>query len=241
MNKKIFLAGVTLFFLIGVLTAQYIDSTMNIYRDHFAPEKVHIQTDRLIYKKGETIFYKAYLLASNDLAVSSKTLYIDWYDEAGKLLLQTEAPLFISSAKGSFDIPQNYTGTQLCVKAYTRWMLNFDTTFIYSRTFIIHQKKNEIAFKDNEVAQPVNNTQVQIYPEGGFSVADLTNRIAFKAEDQWGNPVYIKGIIKNSNGRLLDSFVSVHDGMGLFSLLMQKGKPIFLIGWMHKAIQEVKK
>ncbi|MFX4589141.1 hypothetical protein ABTB15_19365, partial [Acinetobacter baumannii] len=44
--------------------------------------------------------------------------------------------------------------------------------------------------------------------------AGISGRVAFKAEDQFGHPVYVKGAIKNKNNQLIDSFAAVHDGMG---------------------------
>ncbi len=231
MVKNLFLISL-LFFMVNALVAQQMDSTMNIYREHYASEKIHIQTDRAVYRRGETIFYKAYLLSNSDLSTLSKTLYTDWYDESGNLLQQTEAPIFIAGAKGSFDIPENYAGNQLNLISYTKWMLNFDTAFIYNRTINIYRPKNKTSLKDNETTQSLK-PYVQLYPEGGFSVAGLNNTIAFKATDQSGVPVNIKGIITNSKGNLVDSFISVHNGMGEFSMVIEKGETYFF-NWVDE-------
>jgi hypothetical protein len=57
-----------------------------------------------------------------DLAPSelSKNLYIDWFDEYGKLLKRTIAPVINATASGDFTIPQNYNGSRLQVMAYTK-------------------------------------------------------------------------------------------------------------------------
>lgn len=172
MIKKIFLFAVTLLCFANLLSAQQVNSMMNIYNDRFSPEKIHVQTDRTIYKKGEPIFYKAYVLSNKALSVSSNTLYTDWYDDAGKLLKQDEAPILLAGAKGSFNVPPLYTGTALHLVCYTKWMLNFDTAFIYRRSINIHQINNNQASLNNKESTPLK-TQVTFYPEGGFSVADL--------------------------------------------------------------------
>lgn len=218
---------ITLLLFTDLLCAQQTESTMKIYNELFSPEKVHIQTDRSMYAGGETIFYKAYVLNNGYPSTLSKTLYTDWYDATGKLIQQTEAPLLIAGAKGSFDIPKNYTGTTLQLKAYTKWMLNFDSAFIYSRTIAVYQIKNAATESKATLAKAINGIQVQLYPEGGFSVAGLTNNIAFKATDQYGRPVNIQGTITGSKGNILDSFATVHDGMGVFSLLLKKDETFF--------------
>ncbi|MCW3120049.1 MAG: hypothetical protein JWM28_4131 [Chitinophagaceae bacterium] len=209
------------------LAAQQIDAAMRNYAEHFVPEKVHLQFDRSVYNKGETIYYKAYLLEDHDLSSLSKNFYVDWYDEAGKIVQQTEAPLLLSSAKGSFSVPQNYEGKVIYLKAYTKWMLNFDTAFIYSRSIAIWQRAIKKEGFDNNMSKSSSSTPVQLYPEGGFAVAGLINRFAFKAVDPLGYPVEVKGFIKNSKGQLLDSVATLHDGMGIFSLLTEPGQNYF--------------
>jgi len=212
----------------NIISAQQVDSVLNEYADRFAQEKVHIHFDRSVYNKDETIYYKVYLLDENNASSLSKNLYVDWYDPSGKLLRQTVAPIFLSGAKGSFEIPSNYTANEIYVKAYTKWMLNFDTAFIYNRIITIHQPVDNKKGGNESNTALSYSTRVQLYPEGGFAVAGLTNKFAFKATDQFANPVRIEGVIKDNTGHLIDSISSAHDGMGIFSLLLHQGGKYFL-------------
>ena len=128
---------VVLFFVIIsmpiVSKAQVFDSLMNVYEEQYPHEKIHIQFDRNIYNSGETIFYKLYVLAGMEWTSLSKNVYVSWYDNNGNYIKQTAAPLFQSSAKGSFEIPANYKGDFIRVKAFTRWMLNEDSVFLYEK------------------------------------------------------------------------------------------------------------
>ena len=99
--------------------AQVFDSLLNIYEEQFPHEKIHIHFDRTMYNTGETIFYKLYVLSGMEWTSVSKNVYVNWYDNNGNYIKQTAAPLFQSSAKGSFEIPANYKGDFLRVKAYT--------------------------------------------------------------------------------------------------------------------------
>ncbi len=221
-----------IFFLVflscfNIISAQPIDSVLHFYADSFMQEKVHIHFDRSVYNKDETIYYKAYLLEDYDLSSLSKNLYADWYDQSGKLLKQTVSPILLSSAKGSFEIPANYTAKTIYVKAYTKWMLNFDTAFIYNRIITIHQPSDNKERQNESTATLSYSTHVQIYPEGGFAVAALTNKFAFKATGKFGDPVFIKGIVKNNKGERIVSVTAAQDGMGIFSLLLQQGEKYF--------------
>jgi uncharacterized protein YfaS (alpha-2-macroglobulin family) len=122
------------------VSAQQIDSMMNVYAEHSAPEKIHIHFDRSVYNKGDTVWYKVYILQgkAGDSAAASMNVYLDWYDAAGKLITHTVAPVLLSTSAGSFDIPADYTGESLHVKAFTRWMLNDDPAFSYRRDLVIN-------------------------------------------------------------------------------------------------------
>jgi hypothetical protein len=55
-------------------------------------------------------------------------------------------------------------------------------------------------------------------------VQGLESRVAFKATDDQGFPVSVKGDIVDSKGQKIVSFADVHDGMGSFGLLPAAGE-----------------
>lgn len=212
-------------FILQVGLSQQPDSMMAVYAEEFPTEKIHIHFDKSIYNKEETIWYKIYILSGSELTSLSKNIYVEWYDTSGYMIKQTVAPLYQSTAKGSFDLPPNYTGHFIHIKAYTRWMLNDDAAFSYERdvminTPIIPSNKKPVVFK----------TKVETFPEGGFLVNGLTTRVAFKATNQFGIPVRIKGLLVNEKNKVLDTLKVKHDGMGIFSLT-PKQEEAYLLKW----------
>ena len=83
-----------------------------MYADRFPQEKIYLHFDRSVYNKGETIWFKAYLLAGFDPSTYSRNIYFDWFDANGRLLRHTAAPIYEASAKGQFDIPADYARVQ---------------------------------------------------------------------------------------------------------------------------------
>lgn len=212
-------------FILQVGLSQQPDSMMAVYAEEFPTEKIHIHFDKPIYNKEETIWYKIYILSGSELTSLSKNIYVEWYDTSGYMIKQTVAPLYQSTAKGSFDLPPNYTGHFIHIKAYTRWMLNDDAAFSYERDVIINtpiipSNKKPVVFK----------TKVETFPEGGFLVNGLTTRVAFKATNQFGIPVRIKGLLVNEKNKVLDTLKVKHDGMGIFSLT-PKQEEAYLLKW----------
>lgn len=219
------------FILTGILltttitgTAQQLDSIMDAHANIFPKEKIHIHFDKQLYNKEETVWYKLYLLAEYIPSPLSKNVYVNWYDTEGKMLRQTVSPLFQSTAKGSFEIPVDYKGEFVRVKAFTSWMLNDDTSFIYQKDIPIN-KGTPIAKTRN-----VQRTKLELFPEGGNLVLGLDEKIAFKASNQSGMPVMFKGQLLNSKNQVLDSLKVKHDGMGFFFLKPEPGEQ-YRIDW----------
>ena len=211
--KKISSLLVLMIFCISKLSAQQIDSMMGLYADNFQQEKIYIHFDKSVYNKGETNWYKAYVMIGNELSFYSKNFYVDWFDEQGKLINHTTAPMFEASARGQFIIPEKYLGKLVHAKAYTNWMLNFDTTFLYNKDVSIDQPiTNSTKVKTDKLT-----ATIQFFPEAGDLVAGINQRVAFLANNQFGLPVTVRGALKNNKNELIDSFVTQHDGMGIFS------------------------
>lgn len=201
--------------------AQKLDSVLATYAEKYQPERVYLHYDKDTYYPGETVWFKSYLLEGiSPVSVDgSKTLYVDWVDEKGKVLSHTVSPIVESVSNGQFDIPNNFSGNAIHVRAYTKWMLNFDTSFLYQKDIRILTNNTKAITEAKQTAAP----SLQFFPEGGDAVAGIKNRIAFKASDQWGRPVKIKGVIQGSGNAVVDSLRTIHDGMGYFFFQPQEG------------------
>ena len=224
------------FFLLALSTliikashGQGIDSMINVFAEQFPKEKIHVHFDKTIYNKEETIWYKIYILDDQGLTQLSKHVYMEWFDQAGKLIRQNVAPLFQSTAKGSFELPADYTGSIIRMKVYTRWSLNDDPAFGFERDIIINN--NETITKPGKAE---NNTIVNVFPEGGELVTGLNSLVAFKATDKFGKPVKIKGLLVNQLGKTLDTIKVRHDGMGNFKLMPKAGET-YSLKWIDPA------
>ncbi len=208
---------------------QQIDSMMNIYAEQFPKERIHVHFDKTIYNKEETIWFKIYILDDQGLTQLSKNVYIEWFDTEGKLLRQHVTPLFQSTAKGAFELPADYSGNVIRMKVYTRWILNDDPAFGFERDIILNNNEKIIKPKKEE-----NTTRVNVFPEGGELVNGLNSLVAFKATDNFGKPVNIKGLLVNQLGKTLDTLRVKHDGMGSFRLTPKAGDS-YAVKWIDPA------
>jgi len=199
--------------------AQSVENSINLYGLNFPREKVHVHFDKESYLPGEDVWFKAYIFEDYLPSERSTNFYIGLYDEEGKLLQQNMQPIIRSSADGNFRLPDSIKGKQVICRAYTSWMLNFDTGFLYSKTIRI-LKRNAVADKSDPGIQ-----ELQFFPEGGDVIEGERNTIAFKASYKNGLPFSIQALIKKQEtGETLLKIGAEHDGMGRFDLEQLPGE-----------------
>ncbi len=73
----------------------------------------------------------------------------------------------------------------------------------------------------------LNKIDLAILPEGGEMIAGLSNKIAFKAINEFGKPADIEGEIFDSRGEKITSIRSYHQGMGAFNFTPQADENYF--------------
>ncbi|MDO5970378.1 TonB-dependent receptor plug domain-containing protein [Flavivirga aquimarina] len=73
----------------------------------------------------------------------------------------------------------------------------------------------------------LDNIDLQFFPESGKTISGTTNKIAFKAINEFGKPVDVSGEIVDKNNVIISTFNSFHDGMGAFSLSPKKGETYY--------------
>lgn len=200
--------------------AQGLDSMIKVYSEQVPDQKVYVHFDKDVYMAGETIWFKAYLFSGFSLAAISRNFYAELIDDKGIVLQRKVYPIVESAAVGNFDIPDSLPAGKLIYRGYTTWMLNFDTAFIFQKS-IVFTDKNGLPDNKKSVMEGVKTVSLQFFPEGGNLVNTLESVVGFKANDEYGLPVFVKGNIINGKGAIITSFSAAHDGMGTFALTPQ--------------------
>lgn len=223
---KIFSFLIVFFSITQYGFSQRLDSVMLKLESKYPQEKIYVQYDRPYYNPGETVWFKAYLTSANITSGISKTMYAELINDKGKILQKKIMPVIESGAASFFDLPDTLAAPTLYVRAYTSWMLNFDSSLLYLKpiSIITNAKKTTTSL----------TYSLTFFPEGGDLVNSIESLVAFKSTDQSGNPVYVNGNIVNSKGVKQLSFASIHNGMGTFAF-----RPI--AGETYKAIWKDKK
>lgn len=198
---------------LGELT-QKTEQGLSKFHENYPQEKVFLQTDRNYYAVGETIWMKAWATLDGKPTYLSRILYVDLVNSDG-LVVDKKMYQLDSAGSVACDIqlkPDLVTGNYT-LRAYTLWMLNF-RDYIFSSDIYILGIDRKVANASKTTPQ----VNIQFFPEGGDLVNDLESVVAFKAYDQYGEPLTVTGNLTDASGATITSFSSDHDGMGVFRL-----------------------
>lgn len=218
--KQTFLEPVFLLLLTTKLSAQKIDSALNVLATQFPQEKIYIHYDKDNYVAGETIWLKAYLYSGGKPGAISTSLYLQFADNKGRVIFNKRYPVTGAVAKGNIDIPDSLPQGNYYIRAFTAGMLNDDEEFVYKKNIFVFKPASTIN-SGNIESQTVS---LQFFPESGNLVDGILTVVGFKATDQWGNPADVQGVIKTGDGIIITTFKSYHDGIGTLQFKPQAGK-----------------
>lgn len=201
------------------LSAQNFESALNNFAAKNQPEKIYIHYDKDYYVTGETIWFKAYFYNEGKPSPNNNNLFLQFTDSKGKVVSRKSFPVMGAVAKGSIVIPDSLPQGNYYIRALSPVMLNQEEPFIY--------KKNIFIFKPATAAKTVAETKtlsLQFFPESGNMVDGIVSVVAFKANDQYGNPMNVNGTIRLEDGTNITSFKTYHDGIGKMQFRPQSGK-----------------
>ena len=143
-------------------------------------------------------------------------------------------PFVNGAANGGFLLKDTCEAGYYEVRAYTRWMRNWDEACIFSRVFPVFNKpiskgewfltmeqKEKVELIDRRKAVNYENkVNLSFFPESGNLVEGISSQVAFKAVDENGSALNLKDIAlyKKGSEEPLMSLQTIHNGMGLFML-----------------------
>jgi len=203
-------------FIAGMLTSSIIfgqdySGLLTQYNQRHPQEKIFLHTDKEAYVAGETIWFKAYLFANGLPSMLSSNLYLNLRDAQGKTIASCMLPVAGATAKGQLTIPDSAEGAYtLC--PYTATLVNFTDSSFYPSSNITVIKPSVEYVKPESIGK----ISIRFFPESGHLVHGITSAVAFKAINEWGEPVETKGEIRTPEGFNIP-FRTTHDGMGKVS------------------------
>lgn len=209
-------------------------------------EKVALHLDNTSYYQGDDIWFQCYVVASglNRPTGWSKTLYVELLNPGGEIVSKQILPVRNGRCHGHFALTQLpfYSGFYE-VRAYTKYMLNFDEASVFSRIIPVFDKPEVPGhYVEKEISPRVGK-----YPQERkrprkekklnlrfYLVKDVPVRVAFEATDAYGNPVDVSGRVVDKEGHGCLTFTTGHEGKGSFTYTAGEGEGRAEVIWNEK-------
>ena len=188
---------------------------LKTFFDQHEIEKAYLHFDKPYYAAGDTIYFKAYVVAGekNVLSPLSGVLYADLITPQNKIINAIKLQIIDGLAWGDFALPDSLPAGNYRVRAYTRLMQNYGSELFFDRTVQIAAIIEKPVTKASAAMQ-ATAPEIQFFPEGGELVPGVPAKVAFKALRADGTGIAASGIISNRAGKAIASFTTSHLGMG---------------------------
>jgi hypothetical protein len=222
------------------------------FSKNYPQEKTYLHFDNTTYYVGETMWFKAYVVRTEQNALSdlSKTLYVELVTSEGNILETTKLKIENGQCHGDFLLKDSLLGGFYEVRAYTRYMLNQGKDYIFSRVFAVYDKPKKAGdFSIPKMWQrpysqrvPSNRKELEqkkelnitFFPEGGNLVRNINSKVAFKATGKNGKNATILGVIYSIADSSVAELNTTYIGMGEFSFTPGNGKYLAKVQYKDK-------
>ena len=217
LQKKISILYTTLFLHCGL--CQTLDTTLanfQYYQYQVPEEKVYLSTDKEVFVQNENLWFSVFLVNARTHQTSSvsELVYVDLLGPKDEIISSLAIDMRSHLGKGSFFLADSLLGGNYTINAYTHYMRNSSPEFIFSKTVEFFNLKRKKTIKE-----PVTDEQgihVDFFPEGGYVLGGVSNAIAFKIIDGFGNGLTHKGVLIDAKGNKVTELNPLNFGLGKF-------------------------
>jgi len=198
----------------SVITKELVEKLQHFSKNH-SEQSIYLQTSKGIYETEEDVWFKAYVLNSQFFTPSTldTTLYVQLiYEKSNRTVWQEKYEIEDGFVDGHLYLQDSLQAGSYILTASSSHSFYKDTKEFYTVRKLkivkkIEQKKIPIQKKEDGIID------FKVFPEGGNLISGMLNKLALKAVNSRGEPVFVSGILYENDMPIVD-FKSVHAGMG---------------------------
>jgi hypothetical protein len=226
-------------------------SNMMLFNRVLPQEKVYLHFDNTGYFKGETIWFKAYVVRTDSLGLSgrSRVLYVELVTSGGDVIETDKFLIHGGQADGYIKLDDKVLESGFYERrAYTRYMTNWGEDVIFSRVFPIFDVPRKMGDDSRQVIDMHNyrrrqpNTREKVdstwdssrkinatfYPEGGNLVVGLPGNVAYDITDSHGAHADARVCVVDGKDTLAGSSTE-YMGRGVISFIPKSTKSKLIV------------
>src|SRR5690606_15775055 len=147
--------------------------------------KVYVHFDKPYYAIGDTVWFKAYLTTIQNLpSPLSKIVYLDVISSRDSLVETIKLPVNNSVATGSISLSHlNFKQDNYHVRAYTRWMLNFNSAYFFNHNLYVGNAINKELSTNINFSNTVTEKAVKV--SAGIEFKDEEDKLLRNKKVSW--------------------------------------------------------
>lgn len=189
--------------------------------------KLYLHTDREFYFQGDSVWFKAYYLdgQTHQFISGVYSMYTDLVDKNGRTIHSQVLPITNGVTVGNIKIPQSLEPGNYLLRAFTDFQKSIGEDAFFYKTLNISKVKSYVEL-DNSTKKQKRKPEIDVafLPEGGFLLAGHMNIVGFKAIDENGKGISVRGEILDSQGEVVTLFATKYKGMGKIHFNPQAGE-----------------
>lgn len=204
-------------------------SRLQEYTSEKYPEKIYVHTDKPFYTAGEDIWFSAYLVngVTHIASAKSSVVYVELRDYEGNIIRECKLFAESISVQGDFKLPADLKEGTYILRAYTNYMQNQPQDFFFEKEISIYSlyaDETDIEKENSKSQENMELPDIGFYPEGGYLINGLKNKVAVKIKDADVDAFPILGTVEDTDGNRITDFQTFEFGLGYFYLTPKEGK-----------------
>ena len=185
-------------------------------------EEIYVHTDRDIYGAGEEMWFSSYLFDrhAGKLSSGSNIAYFELLNPDDIPVIQKRLLIKEGICPGNAHLPDTLTSGIYTYRIYTNWMKNFlpENAFMKSITIVNPFRSNGFRKKIMYEKHLPLEINIEFFPEGGTLLGDVPGKIAVRVSDEFQRGVAFQGVVRNSRGDSVTSFITNRYGLASFEI-----------------------
>jgi len=194
-----------------------------------AQESVVLRTDRDLYIAGEPVWLtvSCFKSGTSDPSGLSKVVYVEVLNGSNEPVSQIKLFLETGTVTTRFILPDSVSTGNYLVRAYTKWLRNYNPELYFSKNIVIINPFSRNPFPQAEYV--FHSDTVFFFPEGGNVLAGRKNRFLIKSFDHSGQPKAVSGQIVSPSGNTRQQIECNEKGVLALSIpVVEKGNYRFV-------------
>jgi len=199
---------------LDTFSARFVSSIRTHEKQH-----VYLATDKSVYSNGESLWFKAFLIndITDKINDSSKFLFVDMVDNKDNVIKTLILDAANKQTDSRISLPPTLPSGNYWLRGYTREILKTGPENICIKPIYVINRTDDSNFKTQpKKANASDSLVVMFYPEGGNIITGTSSIVAVHAADLNGNPVAVKGLIRDNYETVMSGFTTDDYGLAKF-------------------------